>query len=176
MCFLDEFCKAYNLVDHKLLLQTLKHYKINTLSPAWFESYLSNRTQQVNINRNQLKTRNAICGLPQGSILGLLLFLIFINDLLLFIGDSIQSVDLYADDTTLYGIGLDKDMLKNNLQHSLNSLKSWCLANEMTINIDKTKLMLISRRQKRKCLKDNKSALVYDNFDLQLTSCENPYR
>ena len=71
---------------------------------------------------------------------------------------------------------VNKDMLKNNLQHSLNSLKSWCLANEMTINIDKTKLMLISRRQKRKCLKDNKLAIVYDNFDLQLTSCENPYR
>ena len=48
----------------------------------------------------------------------------------------------------------------------------WCLVNGMIINIDKTKLMLISSRQKRKCMKDNKLASVYDNFDLQLTSCE----
>ena len=49
----------------------------------------------------------------------------------------------------------------------------WCLENGMIINIDKTKLMLISSRQKRKCMKDNKLVIVYDNFDLQLTSCEN---
>ena len=49
----------------------------------------------------------------------------------------------------------------------------WCLENGMIINIDKTKLMLISSRQKRKCMKDNMLAILYDNFDLQLTSCEN---
>ena len=98
--------------------------------------------------------------------------MIFINDLPLFIGDSIRSVDLYADDTTLYDIRLDKDTLENNLQHSLNLLKMWCLENGVKIHIDKTKLMLIPRKQKRKCMKDNKLAIVYDNFDLQLTSCE----
>ena len=64
-------------------------------------------------------------------------FLIFINDLTLFIGDSIRSVDLYADDTTLYDIGLDKDMLENNLQHSLNLINIWCLENGMILNLDK---------------------------------------
>ena len=54
-----------------------------------------------------------------------------LNDLPLFIGDSIQSVDLYADDTTLYDIGLDRDMLGKNLQHSLNLLKNVCLKNSM---------------------------------------------
>ena len=72
----------------------------------------------------------------------------------------------------MYAIGLDKDELENTLQHSLDLLKMWCLENVMTINIVKTKLMLISRRQKRKCMKDNKLALVYDNFDFQSTSCE----
>ena len=81
--------------------------------------------------------------------------MIFINDLPLFIEDPIRSVDLYVDDTTLYDIGLDKDTLENNVQHSLNLLKIWFLENGMIINIDKTKLMLISSRQKRKCLKDN---------------------
>ena len=72
----------------------------------------------------------------------------------------------------MYDIGLDKDTLENNLQHSSNLLKMWCLENGMIINIDKTKLLLISSRQKRKCMKDNKLAIEYENFDLQLTSCE----
>ena len=55
-------------------------------------------------------------------------------------------MDLYVDDTTLYNIGIDKDALENKLQHSLNLLKSWCLQNGMIINMDKTKLMLISSR------------------------------
>ena len=69
----------------------------------------------MNINTNQSKTGSVLYGASQGSILGTLLFLIFINDLPLFIEDSIRSVDLYADDTTLYDIGLDKDALENNL-------------------------------------------------------------
>ena len=86
---------------------------------------------------------------------------------------SIRSVDLYADDTTLYDIGLDKETLENNMQHSLNLLKMCCLENGMIINIDKTKLILISSRQKSKRMKDNnKLAIEYDNFDLQLTSCK----
>ena len=74
-------------------------------------------------------------------------------------------MNLYADDTTLYDI-----MLENNLQHSLNLLKSWCPENGMIINIEK-KLMLKSSKQKRKCMKDNKLIHVYDNFDLQFKSC-----
>ena len=98
--------------------------------------------------------------------------MIFINDSPLSIGNSTRSVDLYADDTTMYGIGLDKDKIENNLQHSLNLLKIWCLENGMIMNIDKTKLMLISSRPKRKCMNDNKLAIEYNNFDLQVTSCE----
>ena len=60
----------------------------------------------------------------------------------------------------------------SNLQHALNLLKTWCLENGMVINIDKTKLMLISSRQKRTNMKDSSLTLVYDNFDLQVTSCE----
>ena len=152
---------------HKLLLQNVQHYKILSL----FESYLRNISQQVNINTNQSKTGNVLGGVPQGCILDPPLFWVFMNDLPIFIRDSIRYVDLYANDRTLYH-GLDKDMLENNLQHSLNLRKSWCPENGMKNNLDKAKLMLISSRQKRKCMKDNKLALVYDNFDLQLTSFE----
>ena len=82
-----------------------------------------NRTQQVIINGNESETKKVHCDVPQGSILGPLLFLIFINDLPLDLKDSIRSVDLYADDTTLYyDIAPDKNTLEKNLQHALNLL------------------------------------------------------
>ena len=59
-CVLVDFCKAFDLVDHKLLLQKLKQYKNNKLSISWFESYLSLRTQQVNTNTNQSKTGSVL--------------------------------------------------------------------------------------------------------------------
>ena len=74
-CVLVDFRKDFNLVDHKLILQKLKQYKINKLSLSWFESYLSHRTQQVNSNTNQSKTGSVLYGVPHGSILGPLLFL-----------------------------------------------------------------------------------------------------
>ena len=75
MTILLDFRKDFDLVDHKLLLQKLKHYTINKLSISWFESYLCHRTQQVNINTNQSNTANVLCGVPQGSILGPIFFL-----------------------------------------------------------------------------------------------------
>ena len=128
-CVLVDFRKAFDLVDHNLLLQKLKHYKIKDLSLSWFDSYLHNRTRQVTVNTSQSKAESIRSGVPQGYTLGPLLFLIFINDLPLFLKDAVYSVDLYADDTTLYEIGFDKDVLENNLQHALNLLKTWCLEN-----------------------------------------------
>ena len=80
-----------------------------------FASYLSNRTQQVVINDCSSVNDDVLCGVPQGSILGPLLFLLFINDLPLSLNDSPISVDLYADDTTLYSSASDKTSLETNL-------------------------------------------------------------
>ena len=110
--------------------------------------------------------------MPQGSILGPLLFLFFMNDLPLYLKDSIRSVDLYADDTILYDIAPDKNTLEKNLQHAFNLLNVWSLENGMIINIDKTKLILISSRQKRNTMKDKKMALIYDDLELQIANCE----
>ena len=124
------------------------------------------------------KLKKVQCGVPQGSILGPLLFLIFMNNLPLHLKDSIRSVDLYAYDTTLYDIAPDKNTLEKNLQNTLNLLNVWCLENGMIINIDKTKLMLISSRQKRNTMKDKKkkTALIYDDLELQIANCEKKFR
>ena len=102
-----------------------------------------------------------------------MLLLIFINDLSLYLKDPIRSVDLYADDTTLYDNAPDKNTLEKNLQHALNLLNIRCLENGMVINIDKIKLMLISSRQKRNTMKDKYLALIYDDLELQIADCEN---
>ena len=145
-----DFRKAFDLVDHKLLLNKLQIYRFNDLSLSWFKSYLSNRTQQVVINNLSSSSGDVVCGVPQGSILGPLLFLLFINDLPLSLKNSPISVDLYADDTTLYSTALDKSSLEADLQKALDSVQTWCLENGMLINTEKTELMLIASRQKKK--------------------------
>ena len=105
----------------------------------------------MSIKHSKSDTENITCGVPQGFILGPLLFLIFINDLPLKLQIIVASTDLYADDTTIYDIQYDKPVLENNLQRSLVLLLQWCKENGMLINInsDKTKVMFITSRQKR---------------------------
>ena len=121
-CAMIDFRKAFDLVDHQLLLKKLRIYKFSDMSLSLFKSYLDNRTQQVVINNSSSNTGEVMCGVPQGSILGPLLFLLFINDLPLSLTNCPISVDLYADDTTLYSIALDKISLETNIQKALYHL------------------------------------------------------
>ena len=134
-CIWVDFRKAFDPVDHHLQLQKMLHYRLSELPLSWFDSYLSNRTQQVNINVNISENDKVRYAVPQRSILGPLLFLIFINDLSLTLKTVIRSVDLYADDTTLYDIQLNKAQIENNLQHALVLLRTRCLENGMLLKI-----------------------------------------
>ena len=172
-CVLVDFRKAFDLVDHEILLTTLQSYKCNDSCLSWFKSFLCNRTQRVSLNNNLSDASNIIHGVPQGSILGPLLFLIFINDLPLYIqNNSSTVVDLYADDTTIYFSNHDKLVLERNLQNSLDCLRMWCRENGMILNIDKTKVMLITSRQKRTVLNDAVLILQYTDLDISITTCD----
>ena len=118
-CLMVDFRKASDLVDHKLLLQKLRLYKCDENSLSWFNSYLSNRTQMVSINNKVSSSEPIKFGVPQGSILGPLMFLIFINDLPLVLENTIISTGLYVDDTTVYDIQTNMQTLDRNLQNSL---------------------------------------------------------
>ena len=116
-----------------------------------FCSYLSNRTQKVSFD-NEMSSKGYIkYGVPQGSILGPLLFLLFINDLPLY---TDVFADLYADDTTLYEINSSKSEIETKLQKAFSDLAQWCRLNGMAINIDKTKAMIVTTRQKRSMMED----------------------
>ena len=123
---LVDFRKAFDLVDHEILLTKLLSYKCNDSCLSWFKSNLCNRTQRVSLNNNLSDASNIIHGVPQGSILGPQLFLIFINDLPLYIQNNSSTIDLYADDTFLYFINRDKLVLERNLQNSFDCLQVWC--------------------------------------------------
>ena len=112
-CAMIDFRKAFDLVDHELLLRKLRIYKFSESSLSWFKSYIDNRTKQVVINNSSYSSGDVVCGVSQGSILGLLLFLFFINDLPLSLKNSSVSVNLYADDTTLRHIASDKAVLES---------------------------------------------------------------
>ena len=162
---LVDFKKAFDLVDHDILLTKLKIYGIRNDALSWFESYLSQRQQQVSINNTKSSFKSVTCGVPQGSILGPLLFLLFINDLPLYTNNV--STDMYADDTTLSDIQTSQEAIERNLQIALNELHIWCKNNGMVLNSAKTKVMLITTNQKRQRLNKDCLNLHYNDDALQ---------
>ena len=107
-----DFCKAFDLVDHNLLLEKMRVYRFHNDSLGWFASYLSDRKQCVKINKTISDCQLIIQGVPQGSILGPLLFLLFINDLPL--QDSLEGLNLFADDATESAHGIYVKVLNVN--------------------------------------------------------------
>lgn len=137
-----DFSKAFDKVSHKLLLSKLYALGLRGKLLDWFSSYLSNRILFVKIKHSKSKLLNATSGLPQGSHLGPILFLIFINDIISCFDDV--EVLLFADDIKLYKqISNIGDCLI--LQSNINKLQNWCVANNLFLNIDKCKTLTFCR-------------------------------
>ena len=142
--FLD-FSKAFDTVDHAILLCKLEHYGIRGNALSWFKSYHADREQFVTFNGVSSATKLISCGVPQGSILGPLLFLIYINDLHAVCKNTF--LIFFADDTNLLTTGTDLDVMQNTLNDELNEISTWLKVNKLSLNVKKTHYMIFSRKK-----------------------------
>jgi hypothetical protein len=135
--FLD-LSKAFDMIDHEILIEKLAIYKFNSPAIQWFKSYLHGRTQQVSISNTFSESQPITRGVPQGSVLGPLLFIIFINDMPLVSKNS--QTNMFADDSTLYYSSISIDDVTDTLNQDLINVQEWCHNNSMVINTKKPNL------------------------------------
>ena len=139
---LIDFSKAFDTVNHDILLRKLHRYGVCGSALLWFESYLKDREQFVSIGDMSSDIKISNISVPQGSVLGTILFLVYVNDLPN-ISDAF-SPTMFADDCTLSVIGLDIENITAICNSELAEFESWAVANRLSINIDKTKCLLVS--------------------------------
>ena len=150
--FLD-LSKAFDTIDHNILLSKLEHYGIRGTPLAWFADYLMDRKQFVEFNNEKSDLQDIICGVPQGSVLGPLLFIIYTNDIPNCIKNS--RAILFADDTTIYTSGNNIKELYNTMNTELELLTDWFYANKLSLNISKTNYMIIGNYNKTNSITNN---------------------
>ena len=138
--------KVFDTVNHSILLKKLEHYGIRGVELSWFSSYLSKRKQFVSVNGSTSDYLEVSYGVPQGSVLGPLLFLIYINDLPSV--SKVLSFYVFADDTNIFYSSRDLITLQKVMNRELKKVKKWLDANQLALNIDKTKFVIFHSPQK----------------------------
>ena len=135
-----DLSKAFDTLDHSILLTKLKYYGIQDNELMWFSSYLTNRQQYVELDGISSDLKPLFTGVPQGSILGPQLFLIYMND----IPQSSQHFKyiLYADDTTLFTTVQFRSATQIDINNELSNVHNWLAVNKLSLNVKKTKYVL----------------------------------
>ena len=145
-CQID-LTKGFDSINHDLLLYKLQCYGITYISLNWFTSYLYHRQQIVSCNGIVSEKENVTIGVPQGTILGPILYLIFVNDIIDILDNLINCI-MYADDSSLYCTGNDISEVRSNLQLGLNVASEWFHNNRLLINSLKSSSILLGTRQR----------------------------
>ena len=164
-CFID-MAKAFDTVNHKILCSKLNEMGITGNTLTWVKNYLSERKQCTDANGVTSEQLDITCGVPQGSILGPLFFIVYVND----IKSSLKHCKhlLYADDTVLYITG-ELQRSTGDLQSDLSRFKSWCDRNQLTMNIKKTKYVTFGLKTKTRKI-GNHSLFINDTRLERVTS------
>ena len=144
--FLD-FSKAFDTIDHKILLDKLKVYGIRGTANDLIHSYLSNRKQFTSFDNTYSNMASISCGVPQGSILGPLLFILYINDI--YMASNKTFFILFADDSSVFVQGKNVAGMSRLLNEELEKIRQWINCNKLSLNVDKTHCMLFKQKQAR---------------------------
>ena len=137
--------KAFDTVNHDLLIDKLEYYGIRGIAQEWLKSYLKDRKQFVQIDECASTLLSVTCGVPQGSILGPKLFILYINDICN--ASFILKFILFADDTNVFYSGVDIQTLCECISPELNKLHVWLSVNKLSLNVDKTNYILFGNRK-----------------------------
>ena len=144
---LIDLSKAFDSICHRTLLTKLKGLGASNEASKWFESYLTNRRQSTRLGTSRSSELTVTHGVPQGSILGPLIFSLYMNDLPSVV--KFSSVESYVDDTKVYlSCSLNNiDSCLAKVSEDLRLIASWCCTNKLLINPDKTKLILFGTKK-----------------------------
>jgi hypothetical protein len=145
--------KAFDTVNHVLLIKKLLNYGLHVNVINWFKNYLKDRNHVTTINGVRSQEQESTCGIPQGSILGPLLFILYINDLPNYV--SSVKVSMYADDTAIFYTSSDVNDIVNKINGDLVNVDNWLSKNKLSLNVDKTNFMPIGTPQQLARLSDH---------------------
>ena len=163
-CFID-ISKCFDSIDHKFLLEKMEKHGVGK-NLGWFKSYLTGRQQIVVHNGNSSNIRPVTAGVPQGSVLGPFLFILFANDISSFVNTG--QINCYADDAVIYITARTLTDAEKQLQECVNAIEYWYTENKLKVNAQKTEVMIFGTPQKLARLSDDDFCIKYGDIKLKV--------